>query len=136
MYEKQYTETMNVIRALKLGIQNIFNRIGCNNEQVKHLLGKNEVTESNMMQYLDIIELRTNEILKMYNPTDTAAKPNWKPTADEKKKVKDAQVIECPVVNSDNRGEFAASRQARPPAAERDREVDDDSMPLREADFM
>lgn len=34
VYEEQYTQTMNVIRALKLGIQNIFNRIGCNNQQV------------------------------------------------------------------------------------------------------
>lgn len=33
-YEQQYKETIKTINALKIGIQSIFDRIGCNNESV------------------------------------------------------------------------------------------------------
>jgi hypothetical protein len=58
---------MKTINALKIGIQSIFDRIGCNTESVQETLGTHGVTESNMMQYLGIIEQRTNEILQMYS---------------------------------------------------------------------
>lgn len=51
------------MNALKVGIQNIFDNIGCANEHTHELVGTHGVTESNMMQYLGIIEMRTNEIL-------------------------------------------------------------------------
>lgn len=66
-YEKQYQETVKTINQLKIGIKSIFDRIGCNNESVQEIIGTHGVTESNMMQYLGIIEQRTNEILQMYS---------------------------------------------------------------------
>jgi len=66
IYEERYQETMKTINALKIGIHSIFDRIGCNNETVQEMLGVGGVTEANMMQYLGIIEQRTNEILQMY----------------------------------------------------------------------
>ena len=54
------------MNSLKVGIQNIFDNIGCANEHTQELVGTHGVTESNMMQYLGIIEMRTNEILQMY----------------------------------------------------------------------
>ena len=60
-------ETVKTVNALKIGIKSIFDRIGCNNEQVSEIVGTHGVTESNMMQYLGIIEARTNEILQMYS---------------------------------------------------------------------
>lgn len=66
-YERQYQETVKTINALKIGIKSIFDRIGCNNESVQEIIGTHGVTESNMMQYLGIIEQRTNEILQMYS---------------------------------------------------------------------
>jgi predicted nucleic acid-binding Zn-ribbon protein len=66
-YDSQYRETMKTINALKIGVQSIFDRIGCNTESVQETLGTHGVTESNMMQYLGIIEQRTNEILQMYS---------------------------------------------------------------------
>ena len=66
-YERQYQETIKTINALKIGIKSIFDRIGCNNEAVQEIIGTHGVTESNMMQYLGIIEQRTNEILQMYS---------------------------------------------------------------------
>jgi len=66
-YEKQYQETVKTVNQLKIGIKSIFDRIGCNNESVQEIIGTHGVTESNMMQYLGIIEQRTNEILQMYS---------------------------------------------------------------------
>jgi chromosome segregation ATPase len=65
-YEKQYGDTMKTINALKIGIQSIFERVGCSTEQSIELIGSTGVTESNMMHYLGVIEQRTNEVLRMY----------------------------------------------------------------------
>ncbi len=71
-YEHNYEKTMQTINALKAGIQSIFERIGCNTEAAQEMLGYQGVTETNMMQYLGIIEQRTNEILQMYSSVHTA----------------------------------------------------------------
>ena len=52
-----------------MGIQSIFNKIGCNTPANMEMLGNEGVTEANMMQYLGIIEQRTNEILQLYAST-------------------------------------------------------------------
>jgi coiled-coil domain-containing protein 63/114 len=57
---------MKTINSLRIGIQSIFDRIGCNTELVPELIGSTNVTESNMMYYLGVIEQRTNEVLQMY----------------------------------------------------------------------
>lgn len=64
-------DTVKIINSLKIGIKSIFDRIGCNTEQVQEIIGSHGVTESNMLQYLGIIEQRTNEILLLsqYNQT-------------------------------------------------------------------
>mmetsp|Transcript_29080 Transcript_29080/g.28057 ORF Transcript_29080/g.28057 Transcript_29080/m.28057 type:complete len:146 (+) Transcript_29080:3101-3538(+) len=66
-YEKQYSETMKTINALKIGINSIFQRIGCTTDATPELIGSTGVTESNMMHYLGVIEMRTNGILQMYS---------------------------------------------------------------------
>ena len=60
---------MKTVNALKVGIQSIFNKIGCNTPANLEMLGNEGVTEANMMQYLGIIEQRTNEILQLYAAT-------------------------------------------------------------------
>ena len=65
-YEARAARTMSTVNELKHGIEDTFNRIGCNTEAVSAALGNQGVTESNMMQYLGIIEQRTNEIMQMY----------------------------------------------------------------------
>ena len=65
-YEARAARTMATVNELKKGIEDTFNRIGCNSEGVSAALGNQGVTESNMMQYLGIIEQRTNEILQRY----------------------------------------------------------------------
>jgi TolA-binding protein len=68
-YEKKYEAAMKTVNALKTGIQSIFKKIGCDTPANMEMLGNEGVTESNMMQYLGIIEQRTNEILQLYAAT-------------------------------------------------------------------
>eukprot|EP01040_Poterioochromonas_malhamensis_P010220 gene10219-11117_t len=66
-YEGRYQLAQRTITQLKNGIQSIFARIGATaSASVDEMLGNQGVTESNMMQYLGIIEQRTTEILQAY----------------------------------------------------------------------
>jgi len=47
------------------GISNMFEQAGCGTPAVRSLLGEEGVSEGNMMQYLGILEQRTNEILQV-----------------------------------------------------------------------
>ena len=71
-YESKHSSALKTVNALKSGIFNIFNKIGCNTPAVSEMLGDQGITESNMMQYLGIIEQRTNEILQMYAASQAA----------------------------------------------------------------
>jgi hypothetical protein len=63
-YEQKYQQSVKTVTSVRAGIQSIFNRLGC---APPDSAGNNStVTESNMMQYLGIIEQRTNEILQLY----------------------------------------------------------------------
>lgn len=58
------------------GISAIFEQAGCGTPAVRSLLGEGGVSEGNMMQYLGILEQRTNEILQVLPPpTNPPAKP-------------------------------------------------------------
>ena len=65
-YNKSYNDAMGTINHLKTGIHSIFSRIGCGTGSTEEMLGNQGVTESNMMQYLGLIEQRTSEILQLY----------------------------------------------------------------------
>lgn len=66
LYEKKYEEAMKTVNTLKAGVWNIFNKIGCNTPSIRELLGEGNVTEANLMQYLGIVEQRSNELLQAY----------------------------------------------------------------------
>ena len=65
-YERKYEKTMITINALKLGVEQILDKIGCNNSTAEEMISSQGINETNLMQCLSIIELRTNEILQMY----------------------------------------------------------------------
>ena len=65
-YDTRYQRAVRTIAQLKNGIHSIFTRIGAASTSVEEMLGNQGVTESNMMQYLGIIEQRTSEILQAY----------------------------------------------------------------------
>lgn len=66
-YERKYEKTMVTVNSLKLGIEQILEKIGCNNPAAEEMIKEQGINENNMMQCLSIIELRTNEILQMYD---------------------------------------------------------------------
>jgi coiled-coil domain-containing protein 63/114 len=65
-YEQKCSEATKTINSLKMGIQSIFNRIDCGTSDMAQMLADSTVTEANMMQYLGMIEQRTNEILQSF----------------------------------------------------------------------
>ena len=70
-YETKARRANNTLSVLKEGIEDIFQAIGCTDEGLQAILGGGGVTETNMMQYLGVIEQRTNEILQMYAAVQT-----------------------------------------------------------------
>mmetsp|Transcript_19123 Transcript_19123/g.34605 ORF Transcript_19123/g.34605 Transcript_19123/m.34605 type:complete len:509 (-) Transcript_19123:223-1749(-) len=66
LYKKRYEAATVTVTALKAGIQDLFERIGCNTPAVRDLLGEDGVNDGNIMSYLGIIEQRTNELLQAY----------------------------------------------------------------------
>ncbi|CAM9176716.1 unnamed protein product, partial [Chrysoparadoxa australica] len=70
-YEARHQESMKVVNQLKSGIHSIFSRVGAgsNNTSMEELLGNQGVTESNMMQYVALVEQRASEILQVYAQT-------------------------------------------------------------------
>jgi hypothetical protein len=66
-YEAKALKAAKTVSQLEQGIQSIFNKIGCDKSALSDMLGTTGVTESNMMQYLGIIEQRTNELLQVYH---------------------------------------------------------------------
>jgi len=64
-YEAKALKAAKTVSQLEQGIQSIFSKIGCDKSALSDMLGTTGVTESNMMQYLGIIEQRTNELLQL-----------------------------------------------------------------------
>merc|ERR1712224_242787 len=66
VYERKYQDAAKTINQLKNGIQQVFNKIECHSSAMSELLTDSQVTEANIMQFLGIIEQRTNEVLQMW----------------------------------------------------------------------
>lgn len=65
-YEERHTQALSTVNSLKTGILNIFDKIGCDDPALVEMLGNAGVTETNMMQYLGIIEQKTTELIQLY----------------------------------------------------------------------
>ncbi|KAJ1446345.1 hypothetical protein M885DRAFT_625334 [Pelagophyceae sp. CCMP2097] len=72
-YDGKHASATKTINQLKAGIHSVFSRLGCASTSLEELLGNQGVTESNMMQYLEIVEQRTTDILQMYAQSQTAS---------------------------------------------------------------
>ncbi|BFZ23745.1 hypothetical protein BsWGS_26784 [Bradybaena similaris] len=63
-YGQKHKEVMKVLDQLKSGIESMFNKINCDRSAIDDMLGASRnITDTNMIQYLGIIEQRTNELL-------------------------------------------------------------------------
>lgn len=64
-YEEKIKANKKILDQSRIGIQSLFTKINCDRSQIDILLlSKEGVTETNMSQYLGIIDSRTDELLK------------------------------------------------------------------------
>jgi chromosome segregation ATPase len=116
-YETRHQSAVRVITQLKNGIQSIATRIGASSN-TDEMLGNQGVTESNMMQYLGIIEQKTTEILHAYAASQLG--------------MSNEQTLQIPSVVP---VESAPKMKVEPPSVndllqEEDEENDEDARPL------
>jgi len=65
-YEVKYTESQQTLAQARTGIESIFRRMGLTPEDLPNGAGKT-ISEANMMNYLALIEGRSQELLKVYD---------------------------------------------------------------------
>eukprot|EP00753_Platysulcus_tardus_P002512 PLAT11667.1.p2 GENE.PLAT11667.1~~PLAT11667.1.p2 ORF type:complete len:544 (+),score=315.12 PLAT11667.1:66-1697(+) len=66
-FEERYAESLKMINSMKDGIERVFIKVGCSDEAMEQQLKSTGVTETNIMQFLGIIEQRIGEIVQMHN---------------------------------------------------------------------
>ena len=71
--EAKYVTVTATLDALKATINRIFDNTGCNTAATRKLLGDLGITESNVLQYLALIEQRASEIMALYTQKLTRA---------------------------------------------------------------
>ena len=72
-YEGKCNNAQTTIESLKKGIKTMFEKLGCRSD----MLADASVTEANMLQFLGIIEQRTNEILSVYHTIKSKEKAKY-----------------------------------------------------------
>lgn len=73
-YEQKLEQMSGVMGNLRDIITRTFQGTGCDTAATRELLGDEGVTESNIMQYLGIVEQRANELISLYNSRRTASR--------------------------------------------------------------
>ncbi|XP_054449986.1 coiled-coil domain-containing protein 63 [Pteronotus mesoamericanus] len=64
MYENSYKEVSKTLETLKSSVENLFKKINCDATKILVQLGETgEITNTNLSQYLAIIEKKTNDLL-------------------------------------------------------------------------
>ena len=71
--DAKYVSVTATLDALKTTINRIFDSTGCNTAATRKLLGDLGITESNVLQYLALIEQRASEIMALYTQKLTRA---------------------------------------------------------------
>ncbi|XP_032904088.1 coiled-coil domain-containing protein 114-like [Amblyraja radiata] len=66
LYESRLTVGKKILDQLKTGIESLFNKINCDRSILDEMLGSSSgIRDNNVMQYLGLIEQRTNELLSI-----------------------------------------------------------------------
>ena len=69
-YDNRHRDAVEVLTEIKEEVLNVYEAIGCKSiSNLATINGPNGITDSNLMQYLGVMEQRTNEILQMYYAT-------------------------------------------------------------------
>ena len=70
-YERRTEATARTVNALRVGLKSMYDKLGCDNESNRELLGDEGVTDSNMLTYLGVVEQRAGEVMQMYAAAST-----------------------------------------------------------------
>lgn len=65
-FELEYQQSIKRVNSIKSRIEALFNLLECDEDDPSELLGNVGVTESNLMVYLGLIEMKTIEMLQCY----------------------------------------------------------------------
>eukprot|EP00042_Codosiga_hollandica_P044626 m.444391 g.444391 ORF g.444391 m.444391 type:complete len:632 (+) comp56834_c0_seq2:2057-3952(+) len=79
-----------VLDELKAGVESLFGKIGCDKSEISVILGNSTISDSNVMQFLGIIEQRTNELLQTQTLLDIHATQRWEKLESELRDKADA----------------------------------------------
>jgi chromosome segregation ATPase len=134
-YQSRYENAMKTVNQLRQGIGSIFSRIGCASTSVEEMLGNQGVTESNMMQYLGIIEQRTTDILQLYANSQAATDPANSATVGEAKEPAVKHSMEPGMITAAVRQPASVKLSVLPPAFDdfsdgEESDQEDDERPL------
>jgi coiled-coil domain-containing protein 63/114 len=66
VFQRRFEAASKTVSQLKNGVQSMVQQFGCNTAAVRALLGDGGVSEQNILQYMSILEQRTNEVLRVY----------------------------------------------------------------------
>jgi coiled-coil domain-containing protein 63/114 len=66
LFQKRFETASKTVLELKIGVQSMFQKFGCNTPAVRELIGDSGVSEQNLLQCMSIIEQRINEVLRVY----------------------------------------------------------------------
>lgn len=69
LYQNRYESASRTVNELKNSVQSLFQKFGCSTPAVRTILGDSGITDTNMLQYLSLIEQRVTEILQVYAGT-------------------------------------------------------------------
>lgn len=111
-YEQRYIDATKTIDEIKTIVTSLFTSTGCNRPttEVDELLGDGAITESNIIQYLKMIEQRTVEIMQTYveaNESSNEEQSNNMNSIDSKKDMlsKTQMYIDLPTAEDFSSGE-------------------------------
>jgi len=74
LYNDKYQDANQTLMHIRSGIESIFRRVGCSTEDLPSGTG-NTISEVNMMNWLAVVEHRTNDLLKLYDQLREAEDP-------------------------------------------------------------
>lgn len=111
IYEKKYDKAKKTIDAFIIGVNKILKKIQATDDLIE------EVNESNLMHYLGIIELRTNEILQIFKFC---------------KNSENETPVESPHLNNDDKKIF---KVVPPVILDKEGEEDENSIILQKIEF-
>jgi len=95
---KSEDKEAELVKLVK-GIEELFEKIGCDTGPIQEMLGEKDVNERNIMQFLGIIEQRANDLLLAQAKLDYMAQKKW----DEEAKSK---IIEHTLANPGHEGAY------------------------------